>query len=138
MSSPKLPKPTTPCKSIRHHDSELERLIDEKAVGVTRRRKVAVANLVVYLRLHPCVDCGCDDVVVLQFDHVRGKKLTKVADLVGRGCWAKVLLEIKKCDVRCASCHVRRHAKTTGSLRYLIAKLVEKDTTIPNKRVSHG
>ena len=36
-----------------------------------------------YLRCHPCVDCGQTDIRVLEFDHVRGKKLNSIARMVG-------------------------------------------------------
>lgn len=63
-----------------------------------------------YLREHPCVDCGEDDIVVLDFDHVRGKKRHNVSNLKSYSLQA-VKKEIKKCAVRCANCHRRKHAK---------------------------
>jgi formate-dependent nitrite reductase cytochrome c552 subunit len=61
-----------------------------------------------YLLTHPCVDCGLTDLVVLEFDHVRGVKVGDVSALVGSGYpWAKIEAEIAKCDVRCANCHRR-------------------------------
>lgn len=61
-----------------------------------------------YLEEHPCVDCGETDPVVLEFDHVRGKKVDCVTVLTRQGTrWNKLLSEIAKCDVRCANCHRR-------------------------------
>lgn len=61
-----------------------------------------------YLRTHPCVDCGETDVVVLEFDHVRGKKLADVSRLVSNGSsWTLIEKETSKCDVRCANDHKR-------------------------------
>lgn len=55
-----------------------------------------------------CVDCGEDDIRVLEFDHVRGKKLANVNALIRRRyAWSVVLAEIAKCDLRCANCHRR-------------------------------
>lgn len=54
-----------------------------------------------------CKDCGHKDVRVLQFDHVRGKKVANVCVYFGRN-WTKALAEAKKCDVVCANCHVLR------------------------------
>ena len=55
---------------------------------------------------------GESDWVVLEFDHVNGKKINNIANMVQRG-WALETIknEISKCEVRCANCHRRRHYK---------------------------
>lgn len=59
-----------------------------------------------YLLLHPCVDCGETNPLVLEFDHVRGIKNANVGSLLLRGVAMNTLLEeINKCDIRCANCH---------------------------------
>jgi hypothetical protein len=63
-----------------------------------------------YLKTHPCVDCGENDPIVLEFDHVRGKKRGDIAALKQISQRA-VEQEIKKCEVRCANCHRRKTAK---------------------------
>lgn len=79
----------------------------------TREYRIRDRELVLdYLRLHSCVDCGEDDPVVLQFDHVRGRKLRTICEMVDDGAAVeKLLAEIAKCDVRCANCHLRRTAQ---------------------------
>jgi hypothetical protein len=65
-----------------------------------------------YLRLHPCVDCGETDIIVLDFDHRDpASKKCEVALFAMHKPWARVLAEIAKCDVRCANCHRRRTAR---------------------------
>ena len=58
-----------------------------------------------------CVDCGERDPIVLDFDHRRGQKRLRVSSMRAQG-WPLVTIveEIKKCEVRCANCHRRRHA----------------------------
>jgi hypothetical protein len=68
-----------------------------------------------YLLTHPCVDCGEKDPVVLQFDHVRGVKLSTITNI--RGSFERLKAEMEKCEVRCANCHLRRHTKENGWLR---------------------
>lgn len=64
-----------------------------------------------YLREHPCVDCGCSELAVLEFDHRdRSDKVLTVAELARLGTWSRLRQEIAKCDVRCANCHRRRTA----------------------------
>jgi DNA-directed RNA polymerase subunit M/transcription elongation factor TFIIS len=61
-----------------------------------------------YLRETPCVDCGEQDPVVLDFDHI-GVKHSGVVQLAGRECSiASLEREIAECQVRCANCHRRR------------------------------
>jgi hypothetical protein len=68
-----------------------------------------------YLDEHPCVDCGENDPVVLQFDHVRGVKLNDVSRMItGGSSLAQIDAEIAKCDVRCANCHIKVTAQRAG------------------------
>jgi hypothetical protein len=68
-----------------------------------------------YLRAHPCVDCGESDIVVLDFDHRDpAAKSHNVILLAMHKPWTRVLLEIAKCDVRCANCHRKRTAQQFG------------------------
>lgn len=61
-----------------------------------------------YLQEHPCIDCGESDVCVLEFDHVRGTKISDVSKMVwGSKPIEMIQDEIDKCDVRCANCHRR-------------------------------
>ncbi len=67
-----------------------------------------------YLRTHPCVDCGEDDIVVLDFDH-QGEQVAGIADMIAAGArWEQIQTEINKCDVVCANDHRRRTAKVSG------------------------
>jgi L-lysine 2,3-aminomutase len=83
-----------------------------------RARQESKQGVLDYLAEHPCVDCGESDPVVLDFDHVRGKKTYNIAWMVSsRYPLATILKEIEKCEVRCANCHRRRTAKVMGSFR---------------------
>ena len=87
----------------------------------TRQRRAEVhrdgrAQLIAYLRAHPCVDCGETDVIVLEFDHrVRADKRASVAWLLHAGySWEVIAAEIAKCDVRCCNCHRLRTREQMG------------------------
>jgi hypothetical protein len=53
-----------------------------------------------------CIDCGEDNPLVLDFDHVRGEKIKCISDMV-RGAYSLKTLqnEIDKCEIRCSNCH---------------------------------
>lgn len=75
-----------------------------------------------YLTAHSCTDCGEDDPIVLEFDHVRGKKSAGIAVLIRKGAsMARLTAEIAKCEVVCANCHRRRTALRAnwGCLAYI-------------------
>lgn len=60
-----------------------------------------------YKSTNPCADCGCVfPHYVMDFDHVRGEKVSNVACLTNRNVARKqVWDEIEKCDLVCANCH---------------------------------
>lgn len=71
-----------------------------------------------YLLAHPCVDCGQTNILALQFDHVRGKKLGNISYLVLKHSIRIIKDEIAKCDVVCASCHQIRTHTRQGSTKH--------------------
>jgi hypothetical protein len=76
-----------------------------------KRHRIRVrAQLFEYLANKKCIDCGENDPVVLEFDHVdRSKKTKGVARLLsGHWSWNRLLQEIEKCEIRCANCHRRK------------------------------
>jgi 5-methylcytosine-specific restriction endonuclease McrA len=72
--------------------------------------------LLEYLAEHPCTDCGEDDPVTLEFDHLEDKVFDISRGLRERP-WKAVQDEIDKCEVVCANCHRRRTARRLGSVR---------------------
>lgn len=70
------------------------------------RRLRNVAWLYRYLATAACVDCGEDDLVVLEFDHVTGEKQEAVTNLAWGGYGIETIKrEISRCEVRCCNCH---------------------------------
>lgn len=116
-------------KAKGHRQSTCKRCQSEKTLEHYRRNKKpyldrarkrkqvyvqeVVGRVLDYLATHPCVDCGEDDIIVLQFDHrdPAEKKYDISWMLKWQKTWNLIEAEIAKCDVRCANCHVRRTAK---------------------------
>lgn len=63
-----------------------------------------------------CKDCGTSE-GRLDFDH--RDKTTKLFKVGANVCqsWGRLRDEIEKCDVRCASCHAKRHHRDEPGLR---------------------
>lgn len=110
------------CKSCHaeersgYYERNKEKELEYKWNRQVNKREEARTYVIEYLRTHPCVDCGETDPLVLTFDHVRGKKRMNVAELVNRGYLLDVIQEeIRKCEVRCANCHMRIEKQRRGT-----------------------
>lgn len=61
-----------------------------------------------HLRVNPCIDCHEADIIVLEFDHVRGEKIAAISTMLSNLVSEDILkAEIAKCEIRCANCHRR-------------------------------
>lgn len=111
------------CSSLKdkkhYENSDFRKKAIRKASNESRERNIVY--ILDYLRSHPCVDCGEDDPIVLDFDH-RHDKSYNVACMVYHSL-ESVQKEMKKCDVRCANCHRRKTAKEFGYFRYKLAAI---------------
>ncbi|OLE51211.1 MAG: hypothetical protein AUG51_24615 [Acidobacteria bacterium 13_1_20CM_3_53_8] len=106
----------------RYNEDDQYRSAHMTRVVNSRRksRKLLQEAIIKYLHTHPCVDCGEADVLVLDFDHVRGGKVFNISEAMHK-CYgvATLMAEIAKCEVRCANCHRRRTAKVRGHWKML-------------------
>lgn len=112
------PRRTAWCRSCYRTYHQSRRAINRaaKTAGAARAR----AHVLGVLRSSACRDCGLNDPVVLEFDHVQPKRST-VAKLVGDAATIKRLNEeIARCEVVCVNCHRRRTANRGGHRRGLV------------------
>lgn len=93
-------------KKNRKHILEVKRIYTQSHKDKIYRRTVSNRNKIQQIKMDKgCVDCGYNvHFAALDFDHVQGSKAKVVSDMVGYR-WDKVMLEIEKCEVRCANCH---------------------------------
>ena len=102
-----------PCRANykkEHYAANKQRYV---ANAARRKRRVArdnIARLLAFFETHACVDCGEDDPLVLEFDHIGDKNFTIARALRDRS-WSEVAIEIELCEVVCANCHRRRTAR---------------------------
>lgn len=119
------------CKScVADMDSKNYRTNPNRRSSIRERvkkyKEINRKYIVEYLKSHPCVDCGEDDIIVLDFDHVRGTKKYNIADKISTMSLPSLMAEIDKCDVRCANCHRRVTAKRLPR-HYKLAGVAEMD-----------
>lgn len=87
-----------------------------------------------YLTGKRCTDCGEDDVVVLEFDHLHSKG-GDMTTFVGDGSSPRRLLrEAAKCEIVCASCHRVRTAARGGSWRSAPERLESNSHLVAGER----
>lgn len=102
-------------KSRAYYYSDVDKHKAAVLANKQRRIKENQERIREYLITHPCVDCGESDLVVLEFDHVKGEKIGGVCAMMQEACsWGKISAEIEKCEVRCANCHRRKTARKEG------------------------
>ena len=104
-----------------HYAANRQRYVDQAR---QRKRTLAAERtryLLDFFGTHPCVDCGEQDPVVLEFDHL-GDKAFDIGQALPYRAWPTILAEIAKCDVVCANCHRRRTARRAGHLRLRLSE----------------
>lgn len=57
------------------------------------------------LKKGSCVDCGENNPLVLDFDHLRDKEFNISEGMQGDMSIERLKSEIEKCEIRCANCH---------------------------------
>jgi hypothetical protein len=89
----------------------------ERARLRRERVKTMYRNYIVsYLKKNPCIDCGENDIRVLELDHIDpNHKRFSVSQGVRLGYSQQdIENEVKKCRVLCANCHKKRTAVQFG------------------------
>lgn len=104
--------------SKQHYKDNKRSYIDRNLVRKPLIRADNQRRIAAYLACHPCIDCGCSDIRVLEFDHVRGNKSDHIARMVQTGySWPTIEAEIAKCEVRCVNCHRIKTSQRGGFWR---------------------
>lgn len=102
-------------KDKSHYNDSADRKIKIRQSNKARRKR-NLQYVWDYLKTHPCIDCGEANPIVLEFDHVRGKKFAQVCKLIKERTSSikAIQAEISKCEIRCANCHRLKTAKELG------------------------
>lgn len=88
-----------------HYEKNQKKYI-KKSAEYTEKIKEKIRNI---KKDKPCHDCGkIYPSYVMDFDHVKGIKISEVGYLAHRGSLRKAKEEIEKCELVCANCHRER------------------------------
>lgn len=109
--------------SRRHYLANAKKIKLRSRVFLLEKRKENNRFVWGYKSMHPCVDCGESNPIVLDFDHIGQDKDRSIARAVNDGfSMERLLLEMKKCEVVCSNCHrIRTYnrriaGKSTGAM----------------------
>lgn len=100
-----------------HYQKNKKYYVDKAKKRNIEFKKKEIEFLGKYLQSHHCIDCGENDILVLEFDHKnRADKTEDISIMLRRRLAFKTLVEeIAKCEVRCANCHRRKTEKENNS-----------------------
>ena len=70
-----------------------------------RRKKEFGDKLAKIKEMAGCMDCGINNPIILDFDHIKDKKYN-ISQMIRDGfSWKAIAKEIEKCEVVCSNCH---------------------------------
>ena len=92
--------------SKRHYEENKEKIKKRSYLRNKNQRSTAKAYVDCIKSISKCIDCGEDNPLVLDFDHVRGIKIKCISNMV-RNSYSidTIQKEMNKCEVRCSNCH---------------------------------
>jgi hypothetical protein len=106
--------------SSKQFFNKLKAVKKKQLIYQTKRRERNLNYAKEYLKSHPCVDCGETNIIILEFDHVRGNKIMTISQYSHQSySLEKIQAEIDKCEIRCVNCHRMKTAKDYAYFRYI-------------------
>tara|TARA_R110000782_G_scaffold234294_1_gene320456 strand:- start:200 stop:562 length:363 start_codon:yes stop_codon:yes gene_type:complete len=92
--------------SKRHYEANKRKIKKRSFLRNKSQRHKNKSYVDAIKSISECVDCGESNPLVLDFDHVKGKKVKCISDMV-RCSYSidTIKKEIDKCELRCSNCH---------------------------------
>lgn len=84
--------------------------LDDPMLGLSATTRRNVRHMFAALTRAGCADCGANELVVLEFDHIRAKRCNVPELAWSETSLARLQAEIDQCEVRCCNCHRRKTA----------------------------
>jgi len=92
--------------SKRHYEANKKKIKKRSYLRNKSQRRKGKEFIDAIKSISECIDCGESNPLVLDFDHVRGKKIMCISNMVRNSYSIETIQkEIDKCEGRCANCH---------------------------------
>jgi len=98
----------------QHYLNNKEKYIEKARKWNRKQGKIIKEYLYKILSQSECIDCGENDILVLEFDHIENKKNSISKMYKNRYSLTAIDEELEKCVVRCANCHRRKTAQESN------------------------
>lgn len=95
-------------KNYYDNNEEMRKKLKERNDDHLKRNREFILE---FLNSNPCVDCGENRPICLDFDHQKDKRGSVSKLMNTRVSIESLKKEIAKCEVRCANCHRIKTAK---------------------------
>ncbi len=92
--------------SAKHYSENKVKMIEKAKLNNQLAKDRNKRYIKDYLSTHPCIDCGNNNIIVLEFDHISNDKKHNISNMSSQAYSLQAIQEeINKCEVRCANCH---------------------------------
>lgn len=121
-----------PCQGEYQREFYEDTRLDTQA-NIYKNRKIRKKSIHQFLgdfySSNPCVDCGEDDILVLEFDHVIGKEFGLNLAIRDAVSIERIKEELTKGEVRCCNCHRRltSHQQNSWRVKYVNGELEDME-----------
>jgi len=94
-------------EAVRRHYLKNKEEIKARSFKRNKVQRVRNREFVESIKeISECIDCGENNPLVLDFDHVKGEKIMAISNMSNKAyCIDTISKEMDKCEVRCANCH---------------------------------
>tara|TARA_R110000765_G_scaffold56756_1_gene111886 strand:- start:59 stop:430 length:372 start_codon:yes stop_codon:yes gene_type:complete len=94
-------------EAVRRHYLKNKEEIKARSFKRNKVQRVRNREFVKSIKeISECIDCGENNPLVLDFDHVKGEKIMAISNMSNKAyCIDTISKEMDKCEVRCANCH---------------------------------
>jgi hypothetical protein len=94
-------------EAVRRHYLKNKEEIKARSFKRNKVQRVRNREFVKSIKeISECIDCGENNPLVLDFDHVKGEKIMAISNMSNKAYGIDTISkEMDKCEVRCANCH---------------------------------